>query len=254
MKGIKKILMVSSLLTTVACANTLTRLEEVNSGPQLAKVESPVEKADYKPISNWPTQSDGIPQKASNSLWQQGSRSFFKDQRATRVGDILTVVVKVSDKADLDNNTSSTRTNSESLDATSYFGLEDKIGKILPGDPNLPNLVDYGSDRSIEGGGTIGRKETIETKVAAIITQVLPNGNLAIKGTQQIKVNHEMRELEVAGVIRAGGHAVAAAEAAPSGALSAEPSPPAPTVGTCATSPPPARARASRSIPGTSIR
>ncbi len=202
MKKIQKLLLISSLLTTVACANTLTRLEEVNSGPKLAQVESPASKPDYKPISNWPTPSEGVALKSSNSLWQQGSRSFFKDQRATRVGDILTVVVKIADKAALNNNTSQTRANSESLDAGSYFGLEDKIGKILPGDPNLPNLVDYESDRSITGGGTIGRKEDIETKVAAIITQVLPNGNLAIKGTQQVKINHEMRELEVAGVIR----------------------------------------------------
>jgi flagellar L-ring protein precursor FlgH len=202
MKGLKKLLLVSSLLTTVACANTMERIEEINSGPKLAQVQSPADNPNYKPITNWPAQSDGVPPRTANSLWQQGSRSFFKDQRATRVGDILTVVVKISDKAALNNSTSSTRSNNESLDAGSYFGLEDKIGTILPGDPNLPNLVDYESNRKISGGGTIGRKEDIETRIAAIITQVLPNGNLALKGTQQVRVNHELREVAIEGVIR----------------------------------------------------
>jgi len=202
MKVIYKTLVLASCVSLAACSNTLTRLDELNSGPQLAKVENPTAKPDYQPIDNWPAEVQATKGKAANSLWQQGSRSFFKDQRANRVGDILTVVVKISDKADLDSQTQVSRANTENLDATSYFGLEDKIGKILPGSPNLPNLIDVDSSKDVEGSGTIGRKEDIETKVAAIITQVLPNGNLAIKGTQQVKVNHEMREVVIAGVIR----------------------------------------------------
>lgn len=202
MKTLKNIILVGSLLSTVACANTLTRLDELNSGPQLAKVESPANKPEYQPVSNWPVQSEMREARGSNSLWQQGSRSFFKDQRATRVGDILTVVVKIDDKADLDNNTQVTRDNTEGMSFNSAFGLEDKIGKILPGDPNMPNLIDVGSSKDVSGGGTVGRKESIETKVAAVISQVLPNGNLVIKGTQQVRVNHELREIGVEGVIR----------------------------------------------------
>lgn len=202
MKILNKTLLVASCLSLAACASTMTKIDELGTGPQLAKVENPTTKTDYKPIANWPTEAQSSSQRSANSLWQQGSRSFFKDQRATRVGDILTVVVKIADKADLDNQTQVTRSNAETMNGTSYFGLEDKIGKILPGSPNLPNLIDIDSDKDVQGSGAIGRKEDIETKVAAIITQVLSNGNLAIRGTQQVKVNHEMREIEVAGVIR----------------------------------------------------
>lgn len=202
MKILKNIIIAGSLFSLTACAETMTRLDELGSGPKLAKVESPADKPDYAPVSNWPTQAEISEKRGSNSLWQQGSRSFFKDQRATRVGDILTVVVKITDKADLDNNTAVKRANKENVDATSYFGLEDKIGKILPGDPNLPNLVDVDSAKDVSGGGSVGRKEDIETKVAAIITQVLPNGNMVIKGTQQVRVNHELREIAIEGVIR----------------------------------------------------
>jgi flagellar L-ring protein precursor FlgH len=202
MKNFGKLILVTSLLSTVACTNTLTRLEELDSGPKLAKVENPTKMPGYSPIENWPIEQKIVSEKAANSLWQQGSRSFFKDQRATRVGDILTVVVKISDKADLDNTTSASRSNAENVAAPQFLGLEDKIGKIMPGDPDLSNLVDINTSKDVSGTGTIGRKEDIETKVAAIVTQILPNGNMAIKGTQQIKVNHEMRELEIAGVIR----------------------------------------------------
>ena len=203
MKHLKNLLLVSSLLSTIACSETLTRLDELGSGPQLSKVASPADSSGYKPISNWPTQTESVPPRNSNSLWQQGSRSFFKDQRANRVGDILTVVVQISDKAALNNTTTATRANKENIGASKFFGFETKIGNILPGGNTDPsNLASIDSSKNTTGGGTIGRQEDITTRVSAIITQILPNGNLAIKGTQQVRINDEMREVGVEGVIR----------------------------------------------------
>jgi flagellar L-ring protein precursor FlgH len=202
MKNLKTALLLSTCLVVSACSSTLQRVEEIKSGPIMAEVQNPTTKEDYKPVTSWPTPVAAAPNKSANSLWQSGSRSFFKDQRATRVGDILTVVVKISDKADLDSSTETTKSNEESIDASTFFGLESKIGKVLPGDIDPGNLADISTNNAISGSGKIGRKEDIETKVAAIVTQILPNGNLVIKGTQQVKVNHEMREMQVEGVIR----------------------------------------------------
>ena len=168
----------------------------------MAAEKSPIQDASYKPVTNWPTPVDPGMTKGANSLWQPGSRSFFKDQRATRVGDILTVVVNISDQATLNNSSERDRTDTENLAAPGVFGLEGKIDKIFSKNANENSLLNIdGSSKSV-GDGQIARTEAITTKVAASITQVLPNGNLVIKGTQDIRVNYEMREVTVEGVIR----------------------------------------------------
>ena len=139
-----------------------------------------------------------------NSLWQTGSRAFFKDQRATQVGDILTVLVKITDKAKIDNSTKRSRTNADNVGLSGSVGT--KIASILPnaivGDMDPSALANATSDSSSEGSGEIDRKEDITTTVAAVVLQVLPNGNLVIEGRQEIRVNFEVRELLVAGIVR----------------------------------------------------
>lgn len=197
-----KIFLLSISIALSACGNTLDKLSEVGSGPQLAKIENPTKKPDYKPISI-PTPVEPSQHKMSaNSLWQPGARAFFKDQRATRVGDLLTVVVSIADKADLDNSTNNTRKNEETLAAPQVFGLHNRIFKQIPGNQDPASLLNLSGDKATSGSGTIGRKETITTKIAAMITQVLPNGNLVINGTQEVRVNTELRQIMVDGIIR----------------------------------------------------
>ena len=136
---------------------------------------------------------------AANSLWRTGSRAFFKDQRAQQVGDIVTVKVSVTDKANLDNETKRSRTNSENFGATNLFGAE---SKIAGGGADPKALLNTGSTSSSDGSGSVARKEELVTNVAAVVTQVLPNGNLVVEGKQEIRVNFEVRELIVAGIIR----------------------------------------------------
>jgi flagellar L-ring protein precursor FlgH len=137
----------------------------------------------------------------SNSLWRTGARGFFKDQRAARVGDILTVRVKIDDKAEIDNSTARSRSNNESMGIPNLFGLENKLKELDPPlDPS--NLANASSTASSSGQGSVDREEDIETNVAAVVTQVLPNGNMVIEGRQEIRVNFEIRELIVAGIVR----------------------------------------------------
>lgn len=177
------------------------RLNNVGETPKLSAIANPVIQAGYQPVS----MPMPMPEKVSyspNSLWRTGARAFFNDQRARRVGDILTVLIEITDKAEFDNTTERTRDNSESVDVAKFGGLEKILKKVLPKDVDLATLAAATSDAKSKGAGTIEREEKLTTKIAAVITQVLPNGNMVIEGRQEIRVNYEMRELIIAGVIR----------------------------------------------------
>jgi flagellar L-ring protein precursor FlgH len=137
---------------------------------------------------------------AAGSLWQPVY--LFSDRRARTVGDILTVVIEIDDGAALRNRTQRERDAAEELDMDALFGIPQEIDKFLPGDLSLSAGVDLSSDSSTLGAGQIARDEKIELKVAATVTDVLPNGNLAILGSQEVRVNYELRDLQIAGIIR----------------------------------------------------
>jgi flagellar L-ring protein precursor FlgH len=182
--------------------NTMRRLSEVGEAPKLSGINNPTQNPGYRPVS-MPMPAPQVAESNPNSLWRTGARSFFKDQRAAQVGDILTVNIAIDDKAVLANTTARTRKNSEDMGMPSLLGLESQLTKVLPETINPSSLFNVNSNTSNSGGGTLDRNETIDLKVAAIIVQVLPNGNYVIHGRQEIRVNAEVREVQVAGVIRA---------------------------------------------------
>ena len=177
---------------------SLDRLSNVGKAPNLSSIEDPTAQPGYKPV-RMPMPTPQPSSYAASSLWRTGSRAFFKDQRAQQVGDLVTVLVKVTDKANLDNETKRARTSSDKIGVPNFLGAESK--NLLPGsDPS--SLVSTNSTTSTEGTGSVARKEELVTSVAAVVTQVLPNGNLVVEGKQEIRVNFEVRELIVAGIIR----------------------------------------------------
>lgn len=137
-----------------------------------------------------------------NSLWRVGSKNFFRDQRASKVGDILTINITINDKASIDNATTRTRANTDKANGTKFLGLETKLGQILPNAIDPTSLIDIGSTTSNSGSGKVDRSETVNLTLAAVVTQVLPNGNMLIQGRQEVRVNFEVRELTIMGVIR----------------------------------------------------
>lgn len=189
------------VLALAACGNTQRRLAEVGQEPKLTRVVDPTSVPGYQPVV-MPMPAPQPMERSANSLWRSGSRAFLKDQRAARVGDILTVLIRIDDKAQLQNKTTRTRNNSESAGIPSFLGLESKLGKILPKAVDPTSLIDMSSDTSNSGSGAVTRGEAINLKVAALVTQVLPNGNMAIQGRQEVRVNFEVRELLIAGVVR----------------------------------------------------
>jgi flagellar L-ring protein FlgH len=177
------------------------RLAGVGQPPVLSSIEDPTAQPGYKPV-RMPMPNPQPVSFASNSLWRQGSRAFFKDQRAQQIGDLVTVRVKVTDQAQINNSTSRSRKAEEGMGAQNLFGLEAEGIKFLPDGTQLDALVNADSNSSSTGSGSIRRSEQLVTNVAAVVTQVLPNSNLVIEGKQEIRVNFEVRELIVAGVVR----------------------------------------------------
>jgi flagellar L-ring protein precursor FlgH len=189
----------SSILLTACGAGD--RLAEIGKAPDLSPIENPTTKADYRAVSMpMPAPHDEIRQK--NSLWASNRQTFFKDQRAASVGDILTVTLDIKDKAELDNSSNRSRNSNENADLTSLLGYEASLGQLLPEAVNPANLVGAGANSRHAGSGTIDREEKIKTQLAAVVTQILPNGNMVIQGRQEVRVNFEKRILELAGVIR----------------------------------------------------
>lgn len=139
---------------------------------------------------------------APNSLWRGGSRSFFNDQRAARIGDILTVEIEIDDSAELSNSTDRQREASTSAGVSNFFGLERIAGQIFNSAFDPSNLISADAESEHRGQGAINREEKIELTVAAVIVDRLPNGNLVLAGRQEVRINGELRELTVSGVIR----------------------------------------------------
>ena len=188
-------------LAITGCGNTLERIARAGQEPPLSPIENPTAQTLYQPVSlPMPDPLEQTRQPAS--LWRQGSRAFFKDQRAGRVGDILTVVIEIKDDATLDNKTSRTRSADEGAALNNFLGYETRIPDIFDSHADPANLVNGNSDSTSSGDGSTARKEEIDLRMAAVITQIMPNGNLVIQGSQQVRVNYELRDLSVKGVIR----------------------------------------------------
>jgi len=196
---------VRSFIGTAALASLLSgcaaidQLKLIGQQPPLSPVDNPAAKPGYKPVQMpMPT-----PQPASynaNSLWRNGSRAFFNDQRAHQVGDILTVKVNINDTAQFQDQTQVSRTATEDAGITNFIGantITNPAKAVLPG-----RILSADSNAASNGVGNINRQDQLLTNVAAVVMQVLPNGNMVIEGKQEVRLNAEMRELIVAGVVR----------------------------------------------------
>ncbi|AWM08573.1 MULTISPECIES: flagellar basal body L-ring protein FlgH [Bradyrhizobium] len=191
-----------SALLLASCAlggcSSIDRLSQIGEQPKLSAIDNPTTQPGYKPVQ-MPMPKPEVASYNPNSLWRNGSRAFFKDQRARQVGDLLTVTVNITDKANIANETQRSRTAKEDSGITDFIGSQTVTQplKVLPG-----RLLTTDSTSSSDGKGSVNRTEALQTNVAAVVTQVLPNGNLVVEGKQEIRVNYEIRELVVAGIVR----------------------------------------------------
>ena len=198
----KRLALVGTMLSVASLAggcSSIDRLSQIGETPKLSAIENPTTQPGYKPVQMPMPKPEAVSYNA-NSLWRNGSRSFFKDQRAHQIGDLLTVTVNITDQANFANETQRSRTNTEDSGITNFFGaslLTGNAAKVLPG-----RLLTADSASSSDGKGSVQRQESLTTNIAAVVTQLLPNGNMVVEGKQEIRVNYEKRELIVAGIVR----------------------------------------------------
>ncbi|HVA12248.1 MAG TPA: flagellar basal body L-ring protein FlgH [Stellaceae bacterium] len=182
--------------------NAFSRISQIGAAPPLTTIQDPKTQPGYQPVS-LPMPTPIVGERQPNSLWKAGSRAFFKDQRAANIGDILTVLVNFDDKAQFNNETQTQRTTNEQDTMPSLMGFEKPLQNILPHTTANPaDAINVTGATNNDGKATINRQEQVTLEIAALVTQVLPNGNLVIQGHQEIRVNYEVRDLQVTGVLR----------------------------------------------------
>ncbi|MGO4451467.1 flagellar basal body L-ring protein FlgH [Phyllobacterium sp. TAF24] len=190
MKKAASMLAIASAVILSGCADNF---RDLNRAPQMSPVGAGVGQTfSVSDPSYYPTQ----PQPKRYSLWQDRAAGFFRDPRATNPGDVLTVSIAINEEAKFDNK------NSRSRVASSVYGGKGDVSGSGFTAGNIGGNLDLNSDSRTKGEGKIERSEKIVLKVAAIVTNILPNGNLVIRGSQEVRVNYELRVLNVAGVVR----------------------------------------------------
>lgn len=187
-----KTLCLFALLVVGGCSTTR---QDAFVEPRLTPPGSGISQ--FQPLIQQASVQPPLPRQV-NSLWTDRNADYFRDTRALNIGDIVTVKIEIKDKAKLDNNTK--RSRDSDID----------VGADFDGAVNSTSLGTLGAKLGLSNGsrtngkGTVDRSEKIELSVAALVTQVLPNGNLFISGQQEVRVNFEVRVLSIAGVIRPG--------------------------------------------------
>ncbi|MHC8509157.1 MAG: flagellar basal body L-ring protein FlgH [Rhodospirillales bacterium] len=189
------------VLAGVSACNALTRVSEIGSGPKISEITNPVAQPEYRPVS-MPMPAPQAVEDNPNSLWRPGARAFFKDHRAKEVGDILTVSLDLNDSATLQNETTRDRNDSEDTNVGKLLGFETQLTAVLPEEVDPDLLFSFDNTHSTNGQGQLERSENIQLQFAAVVTQVLPNGALVVMGRQEVRVNYELRELLVTGIVR----------------------------------------------------
>lgn len=193
------------ILLAVSLSACSTAVEALR-GPQLAPIGYPsalvpVSQPVLVPVDPGPSRPSALAAGA-NSLWRAGARTFFGDQRAKTVGDILTVQIDIDDSAQVQTTTSRTRSNEANAGVGNLFGLESSLGRVLPSAYDPTKAIGLTGDYKSDGTGSINRSEKVSLTIAAVVTGLLPNGNLIIQGRQEVRTNREIRELTVAGIVR----------------------------------------------------
>jgi flagellar L-ring protein precursor FlgH len=193
------LIVTAAALSLGACS---TAIEAVR-GPELAPIGYPAALVPtnqvYLPS---PEQQQAERAASANSLWRTGTRTFFGDQRARRIGDILTVNIDIDDRAQTQNSTQRSRSNDISAGISNFLGLENSLGRAFPGGFDPANMVGMEGELNANGSGSVNRSEKVSLTIAAVVTEVLSNGNLVIQGRQEVRTNRELRELTVAGIVR----------------------------------------------------
>jgi len=190
-----------ALLALLAAAACCGRLAEVGRAPEF---QSPVNGNEIHAMNTvaFPAERATPPGRAEASLWRAGRQSLLGDRRARARGDILTVVIEIDDSASISNASERGRSGSEQMALPQFLGLPQAIDQRLPEGASMAEAVSGSGSSASSGSGSVRRNEELTLRIAATVTEVLGNGALRIEGTQEVRVNFEIRELLVTGYVR----------------------------------------------------
>lgn len=188
-----------ALVASLGACSTMDRLAQVGQAPTLTAIDDPTTAPGYNPVT-MPMPAPEVVAYQPNSLFRPSAKGFFKDQRARKIGDILTIKVTISDQAKFANQTARTRTSSSETGVGGVLGSI--FNEVAGPDVSADAAVTTSSGLGDSGNGSVNRSETLNTQIAAVVTQVLPNDNLVIEGRQEVRVNFEVRDLIIAGIVR----------------------------------------------------
>ncbi|MAS87976.1 MAG: flagellar basal body L-ring protein [Micavibrio sp.] len=201
MRKLTKTALGLGLIMALSACGASDRIARIGKAPDMSPIADR-EMAKSQEMISLPQPEVVQSVKTPNSLWTASRTTFFEDQRANKIGDILTVVIEIDEEGKLENSTDRSRSSSEGAQLPALLGYESYLGKILPDAANPASLADLGSDSTYKGDGQIERKEEVSVTLAAMVSQKLPNGNLIIHGRQELLVNFEKRIIQIDGVIR----------------------------------------------------
>jgi len=189
------------ILALVAALGACQRLEDVGKAPAFSPVET---GSEYHAMA-----TPGLPDAqepgysgVEASLWTGARGSLLGDRRAGKRGDILTVVIEIDDKAEISNTTGRSRSSADKMGIPNLLGIPQRIDRSLPDGASMANAFGANASSDYQGTGSVARKEKLTLRVAATVVETLPNGVLRIQGSQEVRVNFEVRELVVQGFVR----------------------------------------------------
>ena len=189
------------ILATATAVPGCARLENVGKQPAFQAPQNGDEHLAMMRVS-LPEKPPSADPGARASLWRSDRQSLLGNQRAQQIGDILTVVIDIDERAEISNASSRSRSGDETLNIPSLFGIPQRINEVLPEGASLDTSVNTTSSSNSSGNGSVRRNEKFSLRVAATVVDVLQNGVLSIQGSQEVRVNFELRELLVSGYVR----------------------------------------------------
>ncbi|MDP5307129.1 flagellar basal body L-ring protein FlgH [Paracoccus spongiarum] len=191
--------------TTLLClALALGACSRVANVGQVPELTSPRSGEEFIAMTNPPLEipvDSGRPEAAA-SLWAGTTSSLISDRRAATRGDILTVVIEIDDRAEISNSSGRSRASGEDVSIPQMMGIPQRLADKLPDGASFDNLAEASASSTYKGTGNITRRDKLTLRVAATVVDRLPNGTLQIQGSQEVRVNYELRELTVSGFVR----------------------------------------------------
>ena len=178
------------LAPALGACNT-NRLSEFGQPPVL----SPIGTGLAAPRETLPTTFGSLNRRTYHSSWSPNAVDMYQDPRARNVGDVITVSIQIEDKAQFGNSSDRSRSQKSSLGFDFGYGVSG-LKDSATADAGIR------SSTETKGAGNIDRSESLRLSVAAVVTELMPNGNILISGSQEVRVNNEVRVLTVAGLVR----------------------------------------------------